>query len=408
LTSGSIAARGQTERVELSVDGYPRAFVIDVQCRPNGEHDNYSRGNFQASRLVSVTAEFPATVASPAPTEQKQLVGDSSRLVFKPCAQLRVEFAVDVRTNTFSGDYATSDGIYLLINDKPAAGPFYADRIVRTQMLSCDGSIVLSTLVTDYEQPIPATVLNETLTIRVKPPSIQPSHPAEVFLDNEPPRIDRDASQKVQRLFVGETLRATIVFADAGGLRSAMVGIDKAAPLNELDEADAPQTIDLSQLGLAGEKKVELATEGLPAREDPYSLIVRPTDLAGNIGEPTTFKFQVVLNTPASLKTNAIRAKVVDFSKKPISGEDWTLTISGPGTEETIEHGQVRADVSFVNGAFQISKLSPGKYKVKVVGEGNFGKVGDSKDVEAGPEKKPGTITLQATLDRYKEMFPPN
>ncbi len=409
LESGSIAARGQIEQVKLSIDGYPRAFVIDVECRSNGEITNYELGDYQQSSLHSVTAVFPGTVASPAPPDQtKPFDFDGSvnqRLVFKPCKQLRVAFAIDVRTDTFVGDYAPEKCIRLLVNDEPRGSPLYADRVVQSQLLSCEGNVVLSTFVTDYEVPIPATVSNESMTIQVKLPSNKSSAPGQVYLDSRPPTIDRDAATIPNSVSQGKPLRPTIEFEDAGGLGTVQIGFDVAAPFLELNEADAPQPpIDLSGFGTKTTKKFDLPTDKLTPREDPYRIIVRHTDLAGNPGQPIIFKVQIKAPSPELMKTNVIRGYVVDWKGQPIKGGDWTLTVSGPDTEATLKHEE---SVQFFNGKFEFLKLVPGKYKVTVVGPGGFGKVGDRKTIQALPEKDAQSRKLQANVDNYKKMSAP-
>jgi hypothetical protein len=401
----NFATDRHMEQVELSVDGYPRAFVIKVECRSKGKVDPYRLGEFEQARLHSVTAVFPEGVASPAPPNQTKIFGErlNHRLVFKPCREMRVAFAVDVPTNTFVAGKPPGKSIRLLVDGKVQAGPFYADRIVRTSLLNCEGSISLSTVVTDFEVSVPPTALNETLKILVKLPSNEESATGAVYLDSRPPTIDRTTALIPDSVFAGESLRPTLKFEDAGGLGKVQIGIDKAAPFGVLTDADAPQPpIDLREFGTQKTKSFELATDGLTAREDDYQFIVLPTDLAGNPGKPTLFKFQIKKPSPEARRTYVIRGTVVDFRENPIKGSDWILTISGPETEKTLEHG---ASGEFAKGKFEFLKLPQGKYEVTVVGPGDFGDVGDRKRIVAVSAKTASAKDIRVKLHANRKNF---
>ncbi len=155
LRKGDVSPDGQLERMELTIDGYPRAFAWDVM-RDAAEKpaESVSReGRSEAIRIGRVTARYPQ------PNEPgvmrmaddvRTIAGNRETIAFKPCERLLVELAADVPPLSFAAEYDPSQAIRLTVDGQIKAGPYYADRDVKTRLIGVGETIDVCTEVHDY------------------------------------------------------------------------------------------------------------------------------------------------------------------------------------------------------------------------------------------------------------------
>ena len=412
LIGRQIPPRGQTEVVQLSVDGYPRAFVFHVACRQDTRPID-SPEVMQGARLHRVTAIRNVPEGDTSPAEIPRQIGrERSRVIFPNCSDMRVEFAVDVPTNTFNLNFQNGDGIRLLVDGKRiVAGPYYSDRRVRTQLVSCEGNLTLSTTVSDYQKLIGGpTALNRDMQLEVKLPSNCDVEidPIQLFVDTEPPTIRR--RQTPRQLNQGVPLEFTLDTDDRGQLDKLELLLLKQ------DGVALPPSEPFVQSLSGGRQspKLNRATGELQARHS-YTYGLRVYDSAGNASaDEFTLAILDPLPPPSedaadeNAKKGNIKGEVQDFRDKRVSGR-WTLTLLlDKQVVHTLKFGQRLPTAEFVDGKFLFRELKPGAYTIVVVNHSRAFPKGDQLiGIKPDPPGAEQEHILKATEVNREKIKPP-
>lgn len=349
-----------SEFVELDVDGYPRAFIFEVETRQSGRAVNWTeRGTREFVQFQKIQANYED--AEPI----VKSVRDLSSIAIKPCKSLDIHFAADVPDITFVRDYEPGDGIRMTRDRKLIGEVFYADRAIKTSLVAPvdESGFKLHAKVTDHRMPIPDFPAEEMKLEAKLPKNCSSSDAITVYLDDVPPTVEFTEPLK-EEVPQGEEIEAKITVYDKGGISRIEWAMGEDPPkefeaehVQEFPDSERRQR-DLDITADATELKVG----------SKYRLVVRAVDRAGNAFDLSSEPVQVVEAPPidSDMQKGVIKGEAVRVlgNEKPISGANWRLTIAGPGMPETtLRHGD---DTRFSNGKFLFKDLEPGEYHLKV------------------------------------------
>jgi hypothetical protein len=337
---------GRQVPVRLDVDGYPRAFVYQVQC----DHDWDRVDRERSLRLVQITS--PAEDAA-----------------FRaPVELLPVRFQVDAPEDAFQdpGDVVEigidESGMRRLI----ARSQFHADRQSEVFLAEpqVPGVLRFATRVHDFEVAMsPGGLRNKRVELVARLLLSNRSIAAErlaaeasvgVFLDGAPPELEVDTPAAA--VAQGEPLAVTARTTDLSGVVKVEMGFDLDGS-GSLEEKEKPKVLRQPD-GQRTTWAAALPTGDLePGR---YILLVRATDRVGLIAkrdQPVTIL--------AAVKPSATPVPVA--ATATIEGQVLLIDRPCPDFNVQLDNGDKTATTDD-NGRFVFKDVSPGKHTLHAKG----------------------------------------
>lgn len=274
-------------RLELNVDGYPRAFVYEIRCEEN-EIGRSLADKQLAIRIVGVTPvyendteagegdnapplEIPVAAAAEGPT-RLPIRSDPGN----PCTDLIVHFEVDAPENAF-------ESINPLARVRLGNHLLFCDRQVQTTLekLGPDGALHLLSKVSDYRIPVKvegktSVVIRAELQKRGEEGT---SSQVMAVLDGIAPRV-LDLDNLPAKIQAKTPLTLDVEFTDDGlsGMQRLVVAVD----VNEsgtIDDPDIQKSFKLAHD--ARQMSVELPTDKLEPNSGGYRVLAQVTDRVG-------------------------------------------------------------------------------------------------------------------------------
>ncbi|OYP35798.1 hypothetical protein CGZ80_10385 [Rhodopirellula sp. MGV] len=339
-------------RLNVNVDGYPRAFVFDVLCEPNGLiteqttlvelrlHANAPSGIVPASKTMSVTAVVNAPHGTFESNTDDIVIGFDLNHDGKP--------------------------------DEETAQMLTTDRQVKIGLLkaSNDGRILLDVKASDFQIELPSARLeNLSLDIAAAMTIDSRSHsfkPLSLYVDASPPVLGPiEASTGATGFVAGKVGTVTIWGIDQGaGIQRIEAGFDQDGS-GAFPKGDAVFTAVRQSLR---KWSVDLK---LPADRGPQTLLVRAQDAVGNVSEP--IPFQLTVQSPSAPEA-AAKASLGDlfglvrYRELPLANAEVTLM---PAAQAAVAGAQDSAKGSAPivvrtspKGDYQLKGLKPGEHTV--------------------------------------------
>jgi hypothetical protein len=410
ISSNSDAARlfatvppdpKRAARVRLAADGYPRAFVREVDLIPGGAERDV-RGQLGDVRIVSISLpvdkqllEFRTVAPAaplPPPADGRQRVlevlGPSGVALFPVGDErqpLRVEFQVDAPPDAFSVRDRNSRVEIGFEGLEPRR--FHADRQIRTLLgdLSSDG-FSLTTQVSDFVIDLETQGLKDSrlqlAAVLALPSGSLPPHRVEVVLDSTPPRLDRfeEAAGVVRQ---GEKLQALFEVYDLSGLRKAELGL-----VAQRDEDLKPEQCvikdDFGKAAVDGRARFTMALDTKLFAPRGYQLKLKLTDAVGKV--LTRVLQSVTVQPPPEMKTD-------QPGDMPVEGTLKGLAVFGSGQfkprglkVELKDSDQAPTETDG-EGGFQFEKVGPGKYTLEIKGFVSNKPVEGKREIEIKAQK---------------------
>ncbi len=356
------AEAGRVVRVDLNIDGYPRAFVYRINC------------GTAASDLPEEADLREVRVLAPA-------VGTAYKA---PIGSIPVEFQVDSPIDAF---HDASDVVEIGVDvdrDRDLRGEpsvkFHSDRQANVDWRGAnpDGSIAVDAHVGDFKLDLPAPGLQNArvailgkLTARGKSAW---SLPHEIILDGTPAKVDR-VQILPSPLIEGDKPSAIVVASDGelSGAGKVEVAIDLARSGKFDDPPNAPL---VAKQEPDGSWLVKLTPDEIKLGEN--HLLVRVTDKVGNVGPHSDIPFKMFTKEQASIqgvaKTSRIFGTVMNgvnpVPKITVTLEAPPVPPAAPGADsKTTPPPPKFAPVTTDDrGDFTFNNVPPGKYKLSAGG----------------------------------------
>lgn len=340
----------ETVRLFVDVDGFPRAFVFDVQCNLDGSVTE--RTDLLEMQLQSLSQRnvLPATDHLQVTAKLNMPVGRFEN------ANDFVEVGLDLN----------KDGV----PDPESRVRSYSDRQVDVALMkaSADGRLSIKANVNDFVFTLPASRL-ENLSINVAGrvrvgPTLHTYAPLPLYIDGEAPIVGpADPASPNTLPIAGKEFHLDVWGFDRGS------GVQRIEAVLDQDGSGAfPKagpTIAAIRKSL---RRWDLAIK-LPADVTPQTLLVRGIDEVGNVGKP----FPVSINVTAENQSTAtppaqiaVRG-LVQFHGKPVPDAEITVvtgTDANPMAKSSA--GKPTKTRSMPNGTYQLAGLNPGKYTLMV------------------------------------------
>ena len=288
LTAPIAAARERVATVELTVGGYPRAFVYEVPC-------------------WALATDVP---------EKKDLLRvrvtglPRGRLYKSPTGPIPVDVRVDAPLGAFEN---SEDEVRVGIDvnrDRELAGDpavtLRADRQVQLflDQLSPQGELAIRTKVGDFQVSVPppgvrSARVNVLAELTIAGRSVW-SDPLEVVLDGSPPRVFQPRLKPGPEILQGtKELEVSVLTSDDE--LSGVAQVEAAFDLQETGRFAPDAKPVLAALNpAAGTWDVTLPVDALSP--GAYRLLLRATDAVGNVGDYATVNVRVL--SPAPIATD--------------------------------------------------------------------------------------------------------
>ena len=351
LSADVEPAPNKMVRVQLTVDGDPRAFVYEVPCDNSESKPIDAESDRVAIRIVSPPDGQPYRVPLAAP--------------------IPLEMQVDAPEDAFLND---ADSVQVMIvadgNDRELCPEehrwFYSDRQAKVFLdeISPAGELKIGTKVGDFKIPLGAGGLIDTRArimgqISVNNPNmpeqrIQVPAFVRILLQGDPPVLGEVGIIPDRSIPRGQPVAAfATVKKEWSALREMQIGIDRDNS-GVLEEGDKP--IKLHQPDENGKWQARLPTGDLePGR---YTLIAKATDVLGF--EAAAITKTITIERPApppkTATMSTIDGRVVDQDGHPLARI--RVTLQGTGLAET----------SDANGNFTFKDVPHGKYMLEARG----------------------------------------
>ena len=405
LKKGDLAADGQRERIYLAVDGYPRAFVLDVpRQRAEEAVEPSSWGDrFAAIRMERVTAQFSQPdepSAARQPNDVRVISGLHETIAFRPCEKLLIDIAADVPTRTFAADYDPSQAIRLTVDGQPKAGPFFADRDAKTFLVDLGETLTLRTEVHDYSVTLLPGGQDTSIDVEAALPRQEAAtDPARLTIqvDGQAPRVTSNRRSYVVDL--EQPLSLQLNLDDTlSGIDRVLYGI--VADPNAVDEAKL-ETRKLANHPKREQVSVRIPTAGAKLEAGKrYTVAVVAYDGAGNKAQDM---LELRVQEPPPPRSVGDIVGTISYGGRALES-GWTLQIVGPGYSKPVKHGVKTKDVGFQAKSREVSEfwfrdLSPGPYTITVEGYPT-GKTVKSKPIQVTVE--PGKVSKAVPITAFE------
>jgi hypothetical protein len=333
-------SESRVQRVYLTVDGYPRAFVYDVPCT-RASTDLPEAGDLLEAVILS-------------PTDAAMLKA--------PLDQVSMRMEVNAPPGSFESDQDVLEVGVDRNRDRDFSGEtilrLTTDRQADISLVNFgqNGVVTVKTDVHDFELGAPSGGLQNVrvnLAARMQVgPRVVWSVPVEIGLDSAGPQITRVELRPGRTVAAGTDLEVEVWSVDGEMSGTAIVeaAFDVAAT-GMFSEAAPP---------VKGEKKTppswtaKVPTK--PLQPGPAVLLVRATDAVGNVGPITRVPIDVV--NPAELAAQAaLGGRVIGtirYGGQPLAAAEVTVRDA-----KQKEVGRAKADDK---GIFAVEGIPPGNY----------------------------------------------
>ncbi len=400
---------GTPRTVNLTVDGYPRAFIYDVLCGRPSPGNAVIRGAERklTSKEIRINTlsvpgfervyHFPPYVNEPSPaerdpedkTEHVRLEKNGIAVFPAPAAQLVVDFAVDAPADAFRRE---NDRIELRLGeDLIPTERFYADRQMSVTLTKFEarGVVSLQAAVRDYRVTLaPGDLRNKRTFLQsqlVLPDVGQADDLCRLILDGQDPEIRTIDLEPARQ---GTEAVVRVQATDLSGVKAVEFGIDRNDSLT-LDGPEA-KAIPLREVRHDNEIhafEFQIATQELAVGK--YRLLVRVYDLVGRMSETAAVELVVLPDRPPP-PTKGIIEGFVKFGNRPVRPVFFKVTIEG----KSVGQRRVKLDD---RGHFLIKDLPIENYRItaegSVSGRNAAGEVKEIVPWQPG-EKPPLTVTV--------------
>jgi hypothetical protein len=367
------ASDSRVQTVYLDVDGYPRAFIYRVPCGP------------AATNLPEANDVLDVRLTAPA----------ANTMYKAPATAIDVAFQVDAPPGAFEQERDVVEVGIDRDRDRDFSGEptltLHADRQadVLLERFGLNGIVAFRANVGDFKVAVPGGALQNlrvNLVAKVQTAGRTAwSRPVEIGLDGAPPKITRVEIRPERLIALGTDVEvdAWSVDAEMSGTAKVEVGFDadltgkfseKVPPLPAVSTSPPLWT-------------VKLPTAPLPP--GPMTILLRPTDKVGNVGEITKVRVQLVSpGDLAALKAAGSRIiGTVRYGGDPLPQARVTLQ-----SAEAKEVGAVQTDA---DGRFALEGVPPGTYKLAARGlSRNKPRTGEQQVVVPAPPAKTPRIEL--------------
>ncbi|MEM8669146.1 MAG: hypothetical protein AAGG48_16610 [Planctomycetota bacterium] len=363
---GYIPASVDWARVTLTIDNYPRAFVMDVPC--SDSITNYERqAELFEVRLLSPSAGRSFSSAVDAIPVELQVDAPSGSFPFLATHEDYVEVGVDRDRDREFRD------------ERPLR--LRSDRSIEIFSLPSAKSLAIDVSVTDFKIEVPTRnardIRANVLARLVSGRRSTWSEPIEVVLDGRGPDIEKIVLLPDRMARIGKKLDARIWVADAelSGVQKVEVVIDKEGK-GEFPEEDPPIAAKLDQ---DRNWIAEVPLEEGQLQPGVYDVLVRATDNVDNTGpirrvsirvlemsdDPDADRICEILGVASywdvPLADAVVTLRRVE-SETPAQGTDESESATTPAKPVP---GPTRTNSK---GQYRLEGVYPGKYILRVKG----------------------------------------
>ena len=387
LSASVPPADDKTVLVELTADGYPRAFLYEVPLDRDGtgpvarqrEHRRVSIKMDDALRLVNVPPlpkqppDLTFTLMIDAPEDFGSSADDS------------VEFGIDADQNR-----VFSEGETKITRNTDR------DVQIRLTELGADGHIALQSSVDDFKVTLPVGGFrNRTIDVRgqlILDGEVVKSDAVPVTLDATDPEVSPSVAKDT--VFKGDTITLTATASDLGERGSGVGTVkykvartrkdeikdeDKLEPLDTKDGKTWSGVVDTAALAFGQHAILVRATDKVGRNSRTESVMIEVRERP----KPPPPKTADKATEPVKPKFGTIRGRVI-FDGEGYSGAK--VQISGAKSGST---------TSGANGTFQFDKMPAGAYEIKVEGTPrNKIRKADTK-LEFTPPRLPNPVSIE-------------
>ncbi|MEO1527934.1 MAG: carboxypeptidase-like regulatory domain-containing protein [Planctomycetota bacterium] len=341
---------GATLRLLVHVDDYPRAFVFDVPC------EGPSNPIAERTDLVEI-----------------KLGLEDDRGVVPPAPSIPVMVAVNAPVGTFElGDDLVEIGYDLDEDGTPDQESLlrrFGDRQVRIGWFGAkpDGSVSIDSAVSDHLISLPSTRL-ENLAIQVggrltvKERSMI-AKPIEFFVDSAAPVVGPAKLRQPEGFVKPAADCELFVFGydESAGIRSVEAAFDTSGT------GEFPSEGKVFEGAFVGNGQWRLKVKA-GANVGMQTLLIRGTDLVGNVSDPLPFDLDVRLPTEGGPQTldpqRVLLEGDVRYRGKLLANVEVTLTRVAKEKPADAKQAKPLVAKTDEQGHFSIPNLEPGGYRL--------------------------------------------
>lgn len=337
----------RVQTVFIDVDDYPRSFIYRVPCGP------------PATNIPEVADALDLRILAPA----------AGSMFKAPAAKIPVSLEVDAPVGSFDNDRDTLEVGIDRDRDRDfrdeAPLVLHSDRQAEIYMnkWGTNGIVVIKTDVHDFKLEVPGGALQNlraNLVAKAQVGSrIAYSAPIEIGLDGAPPQISRVELKPGRTVQVKGELVVDVWSTDAemSGTAKVEIGFDTDGS-GKFSEKEPP----LPAVSVAPTRwSIKMPTDKLvPGRA---TLLIRPTDRAGNVGEISKMQLTVVSAADAAALAKAAGSRVtgiVRYGPDPLEKATVALT--------TADDKPIADAVTDAAGFFSLEAVPAGSYKLAARG----------------------------------------
>ncbi len=340
------AVLGKKLTLRLTVDGYPREFVYHVPCGVQSS-DVPEETDLREIRILSPSADK----AFKAPVDVIPVVAEVDAPVSafqNPDDVLEIGIDVDRDRDLQHGEPSVK-----LLSERQVA--------VLVDSLAPEGVVTLDAEVTDFHLNVPAPALtNARVDVLGRLFAVGKtgwSQPVPIVLDGAPPKIERVHLLPAVPV-IGPDVEVSVEATDDN-----LSGVAKVeAAFDPTGHGKFDQVLEPVELfrDAEGAFTAKLTTKNLPSGD--MAMLVRATDMVGNVSDYTKVKVHVITKAEADAKAAqpGHLAGTVTFGGQGAAGVQVMLSADkGPKIAPVTTDAQ---------GAFLFTDLAPGKYKLAAKG----------------------------------------
>ena len=335
----------ETLRLEIDVDGFPRAFVYLVDSRetrldvmPISSQPNVEFGGLDDRLFLSMT-------------QADKLL---AKIDLKMSNQEAKGYGVSVVQESIENGFEPV-GIAKITDDRQT--------VLDLTVLPTPGTVRIDSHVSDFQLSFPSDALYDRPTRLVtsieKDGLIKPIRSVPLFIDTQPPTIESlELSPSTRIVSVDDTLELKIGVADKG---SGVASVEMVAIDADIDEppADAewiPATFDAENIW-----KCSL---GVGEKASKLQLFVRLTDAVGNALNSRLPSITVIAKGKSEIeKTLKLYGRVLHRGKPVDSGTVTLIAETKPGVKTKPK--EIKANIK-PTGSYLLEGIQKGKYTAKV------------------------------------------